>query len=199
MCVDDEEVDTQNNDDEQCDDDIYGLSSEDEDLSVETERGSGKKDANSGLTQQDDLLQDFDDELSNYEFENEIENFSSSDLDLEDNEYNVKEMAKQKIRAKVFNQSAYGIEFQYEADGKIKLKECLLLANIHKLMEVLRDYTIQEDFKFVRVKNERTRITFDSRWIAKKLESHLRANLEMSLDAMQSELQERFGIEARRM
>ncbi|KAA8547047.1 hypothetical protein F0562_003476 [Nyssa sinensis] len=117
MCVDDKEVDTQNNDDKRCDDDIYGLSSEDEDLSVETKRGSGKKDANSGFAQQDDLQQDYDDELSNYESENEIDNFSSSDLDLEDNECNAKKRAKQKIKDKVFDQSSYGIEFQYDADG----------------------------------------------------------------------------------
>ena len=100
------------------------------------------------------LANEGNDGLSDYESGDERGTYSSSDENIEG--YDKEERAK----ARAYDLTKYGMEYHKSPKGsKIVLKQGLLFGDVQKFRDVLRDFTVQEGFKLVRDKNEKSRVT----------------------------------------
>ncbi|GFZ06985.1 hypothetical protein Acr_18g0011550 [Actinidia rufa] len=91
-----------------------------------------------------------------------------------------------------------GEEFHVDAGGRVRLAAVMLFGDVTKFREALRDFTIQEG-KTIPASVKPAILRQTQHDCEKKLISSLRANHNMSLDAMQVELHQKFGIEASRI
>ncbi|KAF7145405.1 hypothetical protein RHSIM_Rhsim04G0059700 [Rhododendron simsii] len=140
--------------------------------------------------------------------ENDSENtdgFSSYESDNEDGGQSSDDDGKE--QKNYVDTSKFGKEFHVDGgDGEITLKEGLLFANVDKFREALKEYTIQKGYdityKIRKYEGEHTCLAStiiseaNSTWICKKMIGCLRTNPKMTLDAMQVEIQHKYGVEA---
>ncbi|KAH7841281.1 hypothetical protein Vadar_027889 [Vaccinium darrowii] len=85
--------------------------------------------------------------------------FDDNEGDATDDEVSKAPNAPKRLKANYFDSSNFGKEPYLGLQGEMILEEKMIFSNVDAFRAALRDYTVRTDFKLVRDKNEKARIT----------------------------------------
>ncbi|KAA8531001.1 hypothetical protein F0562_005709 [Nyssa sinensis] len=145
-------------------DDVYGLTTEDEAFVPSVNENLRKSTCNTAASPSVNVEVHGEDDLSDFDSNDDAEyNPSSVDSSINEGEGEgegeSKGKGKGKSTSRVFEYNLYGEEYHAREGDKIVLKSGQLFENVDKFREVLRDYTIQQGCSISREKNEKARVT----------------------------------------